>query len=210
MQRFSAHGPAPRCELHYHTPYQLLVAVVLSAQATDKSVNKCLTPLFDAGFAIDTALALGEAGFLAKIRAIGLAPTKAKNVIKLSQLLVDRHGGEVPHNRAALEDLPGVGRKTANVILGEIWRDPTLAVDTHVFRVSARLGLHTEKTPEKCEKKLLSLIDPKYLPTAHHWFILHGRYLCTARNPACDRCFLADLCPKIGVKGAASDGRPRT
>ena len=196
LTRLSASRPNPRCELYYETPYQLLISVVLSAQATDKSVNKCMEPLYRAGLGIHEVIALGESGFLSKIRSIGLAPTKAKNVLKLSQLLLQMYQGQVPGKRHQLEALPGVGRKTANVILGEIFREPTLAVDTHVFRVTRRLGLHNESTPEKSEQILLGIIDPTWLPEAHHWFILHGRYMCTARSPACDACLLADICEK--------------
>lgn len=159
IKRLESENPDPRCELFYQTPYQLLVAVVLSAQATDKIVNRCMQPLFETGFDPETALRLGEKGILEKIRAIGLAPTKARNVFALTQILQEKHRGQVPATREELESLPGVGRKTANVILGEIFREPTIAVDTHVFRVTSRLGLHQEKNPEKCEQVLLSLIS---------------------------------------------------
>jgi endonuclease-3 len=195
LARLAEASPDPRCELVYRTPFQLLVSVVLSAQTTDKMVNRCMAPLYEAGFGVADVLRLGEAGLLDKIRTIGLAPTKARNVTKLAQMLVERHGGEVPRRREELEALPGVGRKTANVVLGEIWREPTLAVDTHVFRVTRRLGLHDEPTPEKCEKLLLSLVDPALLPQGHHWLILHGRYTCKAQSPACGKCIVADLCP---------------
>ncbi len=204
MQRFAADNPDPRCELYYATPYQLLVSVVLSAQATDKSVNKAMQPVYDEGFTPEVAISWGEAGILRRIRSIGLAPTKAKNVAKLSRILLDDFAGEVPHDRTALESLPGVGRKTANVILAEIWREPTLAVDTHVFRVGARLGLHAEKTAEKAETALLKKIDTRYLPQAHHWLILHGRYVCKAQSPACGACIVSDLCPKVGVSAHAT------
>jgi endonuclease-3 len=220
FERFRAALPEPRCELTYQTPFQLLVSVVLSAQTTDKMVNRCMEPLYAGPFGPNDVLRLGEAGFLAKIKSIGLAPTKARNVLRLASLLAERHGGEVPRTRAELEALPGVGRKTANVILGEIWREPTLAVDTHVFRVTRRLGLQNEPTPEKCEQILLDLIDPRYLPDGHHWLILHGRYTCKAQNPACGHCVVADLCPmrawfekrraaqKQGVKKAAASKAP--
>ena len=197
LTRLSASRPNPRCELYYETPYQLLVSVVLSAQATDKSINACMEPLYKSGLGVDDVLAMGEAGFLAKIRSIGLAPTKAKNILKLSAILVQNYKREVPRTREELEALPGVGRKTANVILGEIYREPTLAVDTHVFRVTRRLGLQSETTPEKAEQALMKIIDATWLPDAHHWFILHGRYLCTARAPACTKCPLEDICEKI-------------
>ncbi len=197
LDRLQEAMPDARCELTYQTPYQLLVSVVLSAQTTDKMVNRVMEPLYEQGFTPDTVLKLGAEGFLEKIRSIGLAPTKAKNVYKLSQIIQDRYQGEIPRTREQLEDLPGVGRKTANVILGEIFREPTLAVDTHVFRVGQRLGLHDEKTPEKAELELLQLIDRSYLPAAHHWLILHGRYTCKAIKPLCDQCLLSDLCPSV-------------
>ena len=197
LARLAEANPDPHCELYYRTPFQLLVSVVLSAQTTDKSVNKCMQPLYDAGFTPETALAMGADGLLDKIRTIGLAPTKAKNVFKLSGIVLEKFGGKIPRTRADLESLPGVGRKTANVILGEIYREPVLAVDTHVFRVSARLGLQREATPEKAELELLKVIPPHLLPDAHHWFILHGRYTCKAQTPACDSCILRDLCPSI-------------
>jgi endonuclease-3 len=194
LSRLKTLNPDPRCELYYETPFQLLVSVVLSAQATDKSVNAAMADLYKSGLGVKEILALGEAGFLEKIRKIGLAPTKAKNVLKLTKIIHETYQGEIPTTREELEALPGVGRKTANVILGEIFREPTIAVDTHVFRVTARLGLHKEKTPEKSELVLLKIIDPKWLPMAHHWFILHGRYTCLARGPKCGECPLRDIC----------------
>lgn len=194
LTRLQALNPNPHCELYYETPYQLLVSVVLSAQATDKSVNDAMTQLYKQKLCADDILAMGEPGFLAKIRRIGLAPTKAKNVLKLSKIIKEKYHGNIPNTREELEALPGVGRKTANVILGEIFREPTIAVDTHVFRVTHRLGLHNEKTPEKAELKLLQVIAPTWLPMAHHWFILHGRYTCVARAPKCETCCLYDLC----------------
>ncbi len=197
MKRFRKAMPDPRCELYYETPYQLLVSVVLSAQTTDKMVNACMRSQYEKGFGIDDVLQMGQEGLLQKIRSIGLAPTKSKNVFRLSEILKERHASEIPDNRHDLEALPGVGRKTANVILGELFRQPTIAVDTHVFRVGRRLGLHDEKTPEKAEKALLDMIDPKFLPDAHHWFILHGRYTCKALNPDCKKCVIKDLCPSL-------------
>ena len=194
LVRLKKLNPNPHCELYYETPYQLLLSVVLSAQATDKSVNAAVTDLYKSGLTVEHVIAMGEKGFLEKIRRIGLAPTKAKNSVKLSQIIKDKFNGEIPTTREDLESLPGVGRKTASVILGEIFREPTLAVDTHVFRVTRRLGLHKSPTPEKAEQKLLSVINPKWLPMAHHWFILHGRYTCIARGPKCDLCTLNDLC----------------
>jgi len=204
LDRFDGVNPHPRCELYYRTPYQLLVSVVLSAQATDKSVNKAMQPLYDSGFSPDTVLALGQEGFLEKIRTIGLAPTKSKNILRLTRILRETYGDTVPQNRDALESLPGVGRKTANVVLGELWGEPTLAVDTHVLRVSARLGFHRENAAakaDKVEKALLKIVPRAFLPRAHHWLVLHGRYQCTARNPKCASCLIEDLCPKIGVSG---------
>ena len=194
LNRLKKLNPNPRCELYYETPYQLLLSVVLSAQATDKSVNAAMTDLYKSGLTFDDVLDMGEQGFLTKIRRIGLAPTKAKNAIKLSRMIKEQFNGAVPRTREDLESLPGVGRKTANVILGEIYREPTIAVDTHVFRVTKRLNLHRAPTPEKAELKLLEIIDPRWLPMAHHWFILHGRYTCLARSPKCETCSLSDLC----------------
>jgi endonuclease-3 len=195
LARFAQQNPDPKCELYYETPFQLLVAVVLSAQATDVSVNKAMREPFSNGLDAYGILKLGVDGFLAIIRSIGLAPTKAKNVLALSRIVVDRYAGSIPRTREELEDLPGVGRKTANVILGEIYREPTLAVDTHVFRVGARLGWHAQKTPETAERELLQRIEAKHLPNAHHWLILHGRYVCKAQNPQCQTCIVSDLCP---------------
>lgn len=195
--RLSKITPDPKCELFYTTPFQLLVSVALSAQTTDKMVNACMQPVYEAGFTVDDAIRLGADGLLPLIQRIGFAPTKSKNVAKLARLLKDLHQSDVPHSRAALEALPGVGRKTANVILAEIFGEPTLAVDTHVFRVGARLGLHRAATPEKAELELLACVAEKYRPRAHHWLILHGRYTCKALRPECDRCVLRDLCPSL-------------
>lgn len=200
LEKLREQNPHPRCELVYHSPYQLLVSVVLSAQATDKQVNKVMEPLYAKGFSPDVMLGWGEQGFLERIRSIGLAPTKAKNVAKLTAMLKEKYHGNVPDTREELEALPGVGRKTANVILGELHRHPTLAVDTHVFRVTQRLGLHNEKNAEKAELVLLDLVPPSYLPDAHHWFILLGRYVCKARVPECERCVLNQLCPSSSVR----------
>ena len=189
--------PEPKCELYFETPFQLLVSVVLSAQTTDKSVNKCMTPLYQEGFSIDTVLKWGPDKILKHIKSIGLAPTKSKNIFMLSKILREKYCDRIPKSREDLESLPGVGRKTANVILGEIFNQPTIAVDTHVYRVTHRLGLHHENTPLKAEMQLLKLIDPKYLPAAHHWFILHGRYTCKALRPECESCELSKLCPSL-------------
>ena len=195
IERLKAIEPDPKCELYYKTEFQLLVSVVLSAQATDKSVNKVMQPIYESGFDAHTVIQLGQEGFLSKIRSIGLAPTKAKNVFGLSQLILQNHEGEVPKSREELEALPGVGRKTASVVLGEIFKWPTLAVDTHVYRVTMRLGLHRQKDPNKCEQDLLALVPKSYLPAAHHWFILLGRYTCKAARPNCPECPVKDICP---------------
>lgn len=192
-------NPDPRCELYFRTEFQLLVSVVLSAQTTDKKVNQCMTSLYDSDFTPETVVQWGPEKLLQYIKPIGLAPTKSKNVYALSQRLLKDFQGKVPHTREDLESLPGVGRKTANVILGEIFRHPTIAVDTHVFRVTKRLGLQNEATPEKAEQVLLKLIDPSYLPAGHHWFILLGRYTCKAQKPLCGECPVAHLCPSCLV-----------
>ncbi len=193
--RFEANNPNPRCELYYTTDFQLLLSVMLSAQTTDKAVNAAVRDAYDHGLGPEQVVALGADGMLKLIRRIGLAPTKARRAVALATEIIEKHNGRVPNNRDALEALPGVGRKTANVILAELFGEPTLAVDTHVFRVTRRLGLHNEKTPEACEQRLMAQIDRKFLPRAHHWFILLGRYTCKALKPACDRCYLADICP---------------
>ena len=186
--------PDPRTELEYTNPYTLLVAVVLSAQATDKGVNRATAPMFKIADTPAKILKLGEDGVANYIKTIGLWRNKAKNVIALSQALIDQHNGEVPHDREALEALPGVGRKTANVVLMEIFGEGTIAVDTHVFRVANRTGLADGKTPNEVEAQLMRITPEKYLNGAHHWLILHGRYTCIARKPECPRCVIADLC----------------
>lgn len=196
-KRWEKENPDPKCELFYNTPYQLLVSVVLSAQTTDKMVNQVMKSLYEKEFTPTSVLKLGIDGIYEKIRSIGLAPTKSKNIFKLTEIILKDFSGEVPRTRQDLEDLPGVGRKTANVILGEIYKEPTLAVDTHVLRVSRRLGFHKEKDPKKAEEKLLKIVNKSLLPKAHHWFILHGRYTCKARKPNCSSCILEDICPKI-------------
>ncbi|HEX8986462.1 MAG TPA: endonuclease III [Rhodocyclaceae bacterium] len=192
--RLAEANPHPVTELDYATPFQLLVAVVLSAQATDKSVNLATRALFRDAPTPAAIAALGEEGLLPYIRSIGLYRTKAKNVAALSRLLIERHGGEVPHGRAALEALPGVGRKTANVVLNIAFHEPTIAVDTHVFRVANRTGLAKGKDEAAVERALLATVPPDYLQHAHHWLILHGRYVCTARRPDCPRCPIRKLC----------------
>ena len=194
FRRFAAANPDPRTELQSVNPYTLLVAVVLSAQATDAGVNKATPALFALADTPEQMVKLGEPRVRGLIKTIGLYRTKAKNVIALSRLLVEQHGGQVPHDRAALEALPGVGRKTANVVLNVAFGEPTIAVDTHIFRVGNRTGLAVGKTPLDVEMKLMEVVPPKYLLHAHHWLILHGRYTCLARRPLCERCIIADLC----------------
>jgi endonuclease-3 len=194
FRRFAAANPEPKGELEHHDPFTLLVAVVLSAQATDAGVNKATRGLFRVAGTPRQMLALGEAGLQERIKTIGLYRNKAKNVIALSERLIAEHGGEVPRERAALEALPGVGRKTANVVLNVAFGESTLAVDTHVFRVAHRLELAQGKTPLDVELGLLKVIPEKYMRHAHHWLILHGRYVCQARKPRCDACIVSDLC----------------
>jgi endonuclease-3 len=191
-ERFRAANPNPTSELRYSTPYELLVAVVLSAQATDKSVNLATEKLFPA--TPEKIARLGVKGLEPYIKSIGLYPTKAKNVVALSQILLDEHGGAVPQDREALERLPGVGRKTANVVLNTAFGQPTVAVDTHIFRVANRTGLAPGKDVLEVEQKLLKFTPPEFLHNAHHWLILHGRYICLARKPGCPRCLIRDLC----------------
>ncbi len=193
--RFHSANPEPKGELASLNPFTFLVAVVLSAQATDESVNRATGPLFAVADTPEKMLALGEEKLSGSIKTIGLYRGKARNVIALSRLLIDRHGSQVPHDRAALEALPGVGRKTANVVLNAVFGEPTIAVDTHLFRLGNRLGLAPGKTPLEVEQKLLKAVPPDYLQHAHHWLILHGRYVCKARKPECWRCLIADLCP---------------
>ena len=192
--RLRAANPAPRTELNYQSPFELLVAVILSAQATDKSVNKATAALFRAANTPAALLALGVDGLTPYIKSIGLYNSKAKNLIAASQLLLERHAGAVPSSREELEQLPGVGRKTANVILNTAFGDATIAVDTHIFRVANRTGLGIGKTVRAVEEKLLKVVPPEYARDAHHWLILHGRYVCKARNPACPTCRIEDLC----------------
>lgn len=202
--RLQQHNPEPKTELEYQTVFQLLIAVLLSAQATDKSVNLATRRLFAEAGTPAAMLALGVEGLVPYIRSIGLYPTKAKNVIATCALLLERHGGEVPADRAALEALPGVGRKTANVVLNTAFGWPTMAVDTHIFRVSNRLGLAPGPNVLAVEQKLLQVIPPEFMQNAHHWLILHGRYVCKARKPECAACMLHDLCPSSTVPVVAS------
>lgn len=192
--RFAQANPEPRGELFYTNPFTLLVAVVLSAQATDAGVNKATPALFAAADTPEKMAALGEDHVREAIKTIGLFRSKAKNVVALSQLLVERHGGKVPHTREELTALPGVGRKTANVVLNIAFHQPVIAVDTHLFRLSNRLPLAEGATPEAVEAGLEAIIPQKYMLHAHHWLILHGRYVCKARKPECARCIIEDLC----------------
>jgi len=192
--RLQRQNPAPETELQFVNPYTLLVAVVLSAQATDKGVNKATGPLFEKITTPADMVAFGEDNLRDAIKTIGLYRNKAKNVIALSKALVEQFDGQVPRNREDLEKLPGVGRKTANVVLNVAFGEPTMAVDTHIFRVANRTGLARGKTPLEVEHKLLKKVPSAYAPHAHHWLILHGRYVCKARTPECYRCIVADLC----------------
>ena len=194
FRRFEAANPHPRGELEHTNAYTLLVAVVLSAQATDAGVNKATRALFKVADTPEKMVALGEETLRDAIKSIGLYATKAKNVIVLSQRLIADHHSQVPHDRAALEALPGVGRKTANVVLNGAFGEPTIAVDTHVFRVANRTGLAPGRTPIEVEAGLEARVPQAYKPHAHHWLILHGRYVCKAQKPACDRCLISDLC----------------
>jgi endonuclease-3 len=194
FERLREANPAPRTELIYRSPFELLVAVILSAQATDKSVNKATAPLFRAASTPAALLALGVDGLSSYIKSIGLYNGKAKNIIATCRLLLERHMGEVPTSRAELESLPGVGRKTANVILNTAFGETTIAVDTHIFRVANRTGLARGKTVRAVEERLMKFVPPEFRQDAHHWLILHGRYICKARKPACPACNIMDLC----------------
>jgi endonuclease-3 len=192
--RLKAHTPKPTTELRYTTPFELLISVILSAQATDKSVNKATGPLFEKANSPEAFYKLGENGLKQYIKSIGLYNTKAKNIIKTCTLLIKHHKSQVPATRADLENLPGVGRKTANVILNTAFGEPTIAVDTHIFRVSNRTKLAPGKTVLEVEKKLLKFVAEEFKQDAHHWLILHGRYTCVARKPRCGACVIEDLC----------------
>ncbi len=194
FRRLQAIDPHPKTELEYSTPFELLVAVTLSAQATDKSVNLATRKLFPVANTPEKIYALGEAGLKEFIKTIGLYQSKAKHIIQTCRILMDEHGSAVPGTREALEKLPGVGRKTANVVLNVAFGQPTMAVDTHIFRVSNRTGLAPGKTPLEVEKKLLKHVPAKFMQHAHHWLILLGRYTCVARKPKCRECAIADLC----------------
>jgi endonuclease-3 len=194
FRRLRELDPHPTTELDYSTPFELLVAVILSAQATDAGVNKATRQLFPLANTPAAILALGEDGLKARIASIGLYNTKAKNILATCRLLLERHGGEVPHTREALEALPGVGRKTANVVLNTAFGEDTIAVDTHIFRVANRTGLARGTTVRAVEDRLARVVPPEFRRDAHHWLILHGRYTCKARRPECPRCAINDLC----------------
>ncbi|MEI6415608.1 MAG: endonuclease III [Pseudomonadota bacterium] len=208
FERLRHHNPHPATELCYRSPFELLVAVILSAQATDRAVNQATRGLFAVAATPETLLALGEAGLKAHIRTIGLFNTKTQHLLATCQRLIEQHGGQVPNTREALEALPGVGRKTANVILNTAFGESTLAVDTHIFRIANRTGLAPGKTPRAVEDRLLATVPTEFLSHAHHWLILHGRYTCTARQPRCTLCVLADLCEYPETK--RSPGLPGT
>ncbi len=194
FQRLRDNNPRPTTELEYDTPFELLMAVILSAQATDVGVNRATRRLYPVANTPQAIFDMGEDTLRDYVRTIGLFNTKAANIIKTCRILLDQHDGEVPREREALEALPGVGRKTANVVLNTAFGEPTIAVDTHIFRVSNRTGLAPGKTPLAVEKKLLKNVPEPFLKDAHHWLILHGRYVCTARKPHCDECIVRDLC----------------
>lgn len=196
--RLRTANPKPTTELKHKNPFELLISVILSAQATDVSVNKATSKLYQVANTPETLLKLGIDGLKKHIKTIGLYNTKAGNIIKTCRILVDQHGSEVPQDRATLETLPGVGRKTANVVLNTAFGHPTMAVDTHIFRVSNRTRIAPGKTPLEVEKKLLKFIPEEFLKNAHHWLILHGRYICIARKPKCPECIILDLCEYKG------------
>jgi endonuclease-3 len=194
FERFQQNNPDPTTELYYTNSFELLIAVILSAQATDVSVNKATAPLFKVANTPQAILGLGLEGLKHYIKSIGLYNTKAQNILKTCQILIETYQSEVPSTRSALESLPGVGRKTANVVLNTAFGHATMAVDTHIFRVANRIGLAKGKTPLAVEHGLLKIIPPDFLKDAHHWLILHGRYVCTARAPRCQTCIISDLC----------------
>ena len=204
FERLRSANPHPTTELAYTTPFELLVSVVLSAQATDKSVNAATEKLYRQADTPAAILALGEAGLTGYIKTIGLYRSKAKHIIETCRLLIERHGGEVPQSREALEALPGVGRKTANVILNTAFGQPTIAVDTHIFRVANRTGLAPGEDVREVEDKLMKVVPGEFLKDAHHWLILHGRYVCKARKPDCPACVIRDVCGYKGKTKAAS------
>ena len=210
FERFRAANPKPQTELEYSTPFQLLIAVILSAQATDKSVNAVTRKLFPVASTPRAIADLGVAGLAKYIRTIGLWKAKAKNVIATASVIADAHGGEVPRTREALEELPGVGRKTANVVLNIVFGEPTIAVDTHIFRVANRTKVAPGKTPRDVEDGLVKFVPGEFAHDAHHWLILHGRYVCKALKPACPKCLVNDLCeygPRRSIIAAATRNR---
>jgi endonuclease III len=217
LRRFRQANPQPRSELEYRTPFELLVAVVLSAQATDRSVNLATRELFRHADTPERMLALGETGLADYIRSIGLYRTKAKNLIETCRRLVAEHGGAVPREREALEQLPGVGRKTANVILNVAFGEPTIAVDTHIFRVANRTGMAPGRNPLEVEQRLMKVVPEEFRLHVHHWLILHGRYVCLARKPRCPECIIRDLCeyrpktsaPATKVAASAKPAEPK-
>lgn len=204
FERLKAANPAPTTELNYDSPFELLIAVILSAQATDVSVNKATATLFRDASTPEAMLKLGIRKLKGHIKTIGLFNTKADNIIKTCRMLVEQHGSEVPRDRVALEALPGVGRKTANVILNTAFGEPTIAVDTHIFRISNRIGIAPGKTVREVEDRLMRVVPKEFLKDAHHWLILHGRYVCTARKPKCAECCIYEWCEYRGK----SDKRP--
>ena len=199
FEAFRKQNPEPATELIYTTDYTLLVSVMLSAQATDKSVNKATEALYKVADTPEKMLELGQEKLESYIKSIGLYRSKAKHVIETSRILVEKHGGKIPHSRKDLEELPGVGRKTANVILSVLFGEKTIAVDTHILRIAPKIGLAAGTTPETLEKELLSVIPEEFLQHAHHWLVLHGRYICTARNPKCGECCISRWCLKNGM-----------
>ncbi|HEV8262314.1 MAG TPA: endonuclease III [Burkholderiales bacterium] len=206
FRRLREANPAPTTELAYQTPFELLVSVVLSAQATDKSVNLATARLFPVANTPRAIVALGESGLTPFIRSIGLYRTKARNILAACKILLEKFGGEVPRQREDLESLPGVGRKTANVILNTAFGEPTIAVDTHIFRVANRTGIASGKDVIEVENKLMKFVPEEFRQDAHHWLILHGRYVCTARNPACPTCLICDLCEFRGKSKGKDEG----
>ena len=210
FRRFREANPKPKTELEHRTPFELLVAVVLSAQATDKGVNLATRELFKRANTPAAILALGERGLERYVKTIGLYRMKTKNILATCRILLKEHGGEVPRTREALEALPGVGRKTANVVMNVAFGEPTIAVDTHIFRVSNRTNIAPGKDPLEVEQKLLKFVPPEFVPYAHHWLILHGRYVCVARKPKCPVCIIRDLCeyrPKTKESEMAADAK---
>ena len=199
MERFKERNAEPKSELKWTSPFTLLVSVVLSAQATDKSVNIATEKLYQVADTPEKILALGQEGLISYIKSIGLYRSKAKHVMGLCRKLIDDYNGQIPHSREDLMTLPGVGRKTANVVLNVVWNQPTMPVDTHLMRICPKIGLAQGKNPLEVEESLLERIPVEYMNHAHHWLILHGRYICTARNPKCQQCFLNDICKKNPV-----------